>query len=295
MSGDQSASEADLDRRIVRRHFERAAPTYDVSAEVEREIGSRLLERLELIRLQPRRVLDLGTGTGGIAEDLLRRYRGVPVYAVDASVSMTSLARRRGSWRRRPHVICAEASRLPLPAGSVDMVVSNLMLPWCLPPDGVFAEVRRVLAPGGLFLFSSLGPDTLTELRQSWAVADEGRHVHPFMDMHDVGDALIREGFADPVMDVERLVVTYSDVDALLRELRASGASNALRGRLQGLGGRGRLRAMKSAYDGFRDPQERIPATCEVVYGLAWGASGVRATDGEVRVPLETLRRWRGG
>jgi malonyl-CoA O-methyltransferase len=280
-----------LDPAIVRRHFERAATRFDSAAALPREIGERLLGRLDLIRLQPGRALDLGAGTGVVAEALLRRYRGAQVYAVDSAVGMLALARRRGGWRRRPRVVCADAGRLPLAAASVNMVVSNLMLPWCLPPDAAFAEIRRVLAPGGVLLFSTLGPDTLVELRRSWARVDALAHVNPFMDMHDVGDALLRAGFADPVMDVERLEVTYPDVSALLRELKNLGAGNALSGRAPGLGGRSRLQAMIEAYERERDADGRIRATCEVVYGLAWGAEGVPVRSGEARVPLDMLRR----
>ncbi|WP_455384762.1 malonyl-ACP O-methyltransferase BioC [Acidihalobacter prosperus] len=278
-----------LDGAAVRRHFERAAEGFDAAAALPREIGERLLERLDVIRLQPARALDLGAGTGAVAEALLRRYRGAQIYAVDSAAAMLDLARRRGGWRRRPRVVCADAGRLPLAADSLDMVVSNLMLPWCLPPDAVFAEIRRVLAPDGVLLFSTLGPDTLAELRSAWAQVDAQPHVHPFMDMHDIGDALLRAGFADPVMDAERLQVTYPDVPALLRELKSLGAGNALVGRAPGLGGRGRLKAMIEAYEPGADG--RIRATCEVVYGLAWGAAGVPARSGEARVPLETLRR----
>lgn len=280
-----------LDRTVVRRHFERAAAGFDAAAVLPREIGDRLLERLDLIRMQPQRALDLGAGTGAIAETLLRRYRGARIYAVDNAAAMLELARRRGGWRRRPCVVCADAARLPLASGSLDMVVSNLMLPWCLPPDAVFAEIRRVLTPGGVLLFSTLGPDTLAELRGSWAQVDVRPHVNPFMDMHDVGDALLRAGFADPVMDAERLEVSYPDVKALLHELKSLGAGNALAGRAPGLGGRGRLKAMIEAYE--RGAHGRIQATCEVVYGLAWGTAGVPARSGEARVPLETLRRTR--
>ncbi|MEJ2655241.1 MAG: methyltransferase domain-containing protein, partial [Acidihalobacter sp.] len=186
-----------LDPAIVRRHFERAATRFDSAAALPREIGERLLGRLDLIRLQPERALDLGAGTGVVAEALLRRYRGAQVYAVDSAACMLALARRRGAWWRRPRVVCADAERLPLAAASVNMVVSNLMLPWCLPPDAALAEIRRVLAPGGVLLFSTLGPDTLVELRRSWARVDALPHVNPFMDMHDVGDALLRAEFPE--------------------------------------------------------------------------------------------------
>lgn len=289
-SAEAGRPRAVLDRIAVRRHFARAVPTYEAAGELPRRIGERLLERLDLIRMQPERVLDLGGGTGFVADHLLRRYPGARVYALDSVPAMLAQARRRGRWRRRPLVVCAEAAGLPLADRSLEMVVSNLMLPWALPPDDVLAEIRRVLAPGGLLLFSSLGPDTLAELRDSWAQADNRPHVHPFMDMHDIGDALLRAGFADPVMDVERLTITYPGVRALLDELRHLGAGNALAGRAKGLGGKRRLRTMIQAYEALSDAQGRIGATCEVVYGLAWGSAGVSSTRGETRVPLESVR-----
>ncbi|APZ44312.1 methyltransferase domain-containing protein [Acidihalobacter ferrooxydans] len=278
-----------LDNATVRRHFARAAPGFDAASALVREVGRRLLERLDVIRVEPQRALDLGSSTGAIAEALLKRYRTAQVYALDSAPAMLALARRRGSWRRRVRVLCADARHLPLANASLDMVVSNLLLPWCLPPDAVIAEVRRVLAPGGVWLFATLGPDTLIELRRAWMQVDGAQHVHPFMDMHDVGDALLRAGFADPVMDAERLTVTYPDVPALLRELKQLGAGSALRTR-RGLGGRTALHALQQAYVPQADG--RIHASGEIVYGLAWGTPPrQRMEDGAVYVPVDVLRR----
>lgn len=279
-----------LDEHVARRRFDRAAAGFDAHDGLVREIGGRLLERLDLMRIAPRRAVDLGSATGRIAQALLERYPKTKVYAVDWAPAMLARAGRRGGWRRKVVAVCADARRLPLADASVDLIVSNLMLPWSLPPDAVFHEVRRVLSPRGAWLFSTLGPDTLRELRGAFAQADDRPHVHPFMDMHDVGDALMRAGLADPVMDAERLTVTYADLSALLRELRQLGASNALTQRRRGLTAPARLRALEESYP--RRADGRIEVTAEIVYGLAWGAPPRRGEGQgrEVRIPLSRLR-----
>jgi malonyl-CoA O-methyltransferase len=166
-------------------------------------------------------------------------------------------------------------------------------LQWCDPPDRAFAEVRRVLKPGGFFAFSTFGPDTLKELRSAWAVADGYNHVNHFIDMHDVGDALVRAGLTEPVLDVDRMQLTYPDALALMRDLKAIGAHNVTAGRPRALMGRSRLRQMQSAYEAFRR-DGRLPASYEVVYGVTWGAAGRPATpsiDGEVRIAPGAIRR----
>ena len=206
--------------------------------------------------------------------------------------------RRRGRWLRRPHAVCADAARVPLASRSVDLVFSNLMLQWCNDPDTVFGEFRRVAAPGGLLTFTTFGPDTLKELRSAWSAADGYSHVNRFIDMHDLGDALVRAGFAEPVMDVEQFTLTYDDLRGLMNDLKAMGAHNVTHGRSRGLTGRRRLAAAVAAYEAFR-VDGRLPATWEVVYGHAWvpDAPSGRAplTEGEVRIPAGDIPTRRGG
>lgn len=266
-----------LDKRRVRRSFERAASSYDRAAAVPRAIAERLFEHLDPVRLEPRRVLDLGAGTGADVRSLARRYRRAVVLAADLSPAMLSVARgRRRSWLRgRERFLCADAERLPLAGASIDLVYSNLMLPWVLDPGPLLDELRRVLAPGGLLAFSTLGPDTLKELAEAWAEVDAGGehgagvHVHAFADMHDVGDALVAAGFADVVMDAERLTVRYPDFAALAAELRALGARNLARGRRPTLTGRCRFAAMRARCEAKADAGG-LPVTVEVVYAHAW-------------------------
>ncbi len=181
-----------LDKSLARRAFERAAATYDAAAALQNEVGSRLVERLDFIRMQPRRILDLGAGTGVFTRVLGRRYRRADVTALDIAPAMLQQARARGGWwRRAPRCVCGDAEALPFADASFDFIFSNLMLQWCVDLPAALRELRRVLAPGGLLMFTTLGPDTLGELRASWSAVDGYTHVNPFIDMHDVGDALL--------------------------------------------------------------------------------------------------------
>ncbi|MCB1717242.1 MAG: malonyl-ACP O-methyltransferase BioC [Candidatus Competibacteraceae bacterium] len=282
-----------LNKTHVRRAFERAAASYAQSSIVQREISHRLLERLDLIRLQPATLLELGSATGDTTSGLFKKYPKAHLIALDASPAMLARTRTRKPWRRKLSLVCADAEQLPLADASCDMIISNLTLHWCNDLQQVFAECWRVLKPQGLLLFSSYGPDTLLELRQSWAAADDQMHVHAFMDMHDVGDALIRTQFADPVMDAERLTVTYADPRALLQDLQQLGAVNASAGRLRGLTGKHKFQAMLTAYESYRQ-DGLIPATLEVVYGHAWKPEAVRARrldNGTAVFPVAQLTR----
>jgi malonyl-CoA O-methyltransferase len=274
----------------MRRRFDRAAPGFDAAAVLHAEVRGILLERLGLTALEPRVVLDLGAGTGHASRALRRRYRQARVIAVDASLGMLRTATRQQSWLRRFDRVCADAHRLPFADGSVDLIVSSLMLPWC-DPDGVFAECRRVLAPRGLLSFSSLGPDTLRELRGAWAAVDAGVHVGRFIDMHDLGDALVRAGFAAPVLDVDTYTLTYSDMSGLMTDLAAIGAQDVSTGRLRGTSGRRTVAALRAAYEPHRR-DGRLPATCEVVFGHAWAPTITRQRgSGDAAVSLEEITR----
>ncbi len=280
-----------LDVGAVRRAFDRAAPTFDAAAVLHGEVRANLLDRLDFMAVAPGVVLDAGTGTGQGAHALIRRYPKALVVAVDAAPRMLRAAARRQTWLRRFAPVCADAERLPFRAGSVDLIVSNLMLPWC-DPDAAFAEFRRVLAPRGLLSFTTLGPDTLRELRSAWEAVDSRTHVHRFVDMHDLGDALVRAGFASPVLDVERYTLEYGDTRGLKADLKATGAQLAVGGRARGLTGRHRFAALRDAYEAFRR-DGRLPATCEVVFGHAWTPADTAARGGgeDTQVSLEEIKQ----
>jgi len=286
----------DIDLARVRRSFGRSARAYDAAAVLQQRVREELLERLDVVRLAPTVVLDLGAGTGHASLALKRRYRSSQVIALDLAEGMLREAGRRQTLLRRFRRVCGEAAALPLRDASVELVFSNLMLQWCQDPDAVFRECRRVLKPGGLLTFTTFGPDTLVELRRAWAAADSRTHVNRFIDMHDLGDALVRSGLAEPVLDVERYTLTYAEVRELMRDLKDIGAHNANAGRPRGLTGRGALARMTAAYETFRR-DGRLPATYEVVYGQAWcPVTEPRAprAAGEVVVPIGKIGRRRG-
>lgn len=280
-----------LDPRDVRRSFDRASVGFDANAAIHAELRNRLLERLDLVRLQPNVVLDLGCGTGHATRALQDRYRSAYVAAADISLGMLREARKRQRFFKRFGRIACDAHALSFKPASIDLVFSNLMLQWCAEPDRVFAEVARVMNKGGLFTFAALGPDTLQELRTAWGSDDV--HVHRFIDMHDLGDALLRAGFAEPVMDTERLTITYRTVDQLLGELKGSGSTNVAAGRARGLRSRARHRHACDRYEAARQGS-LLPITLEVVYGHAWGSERSRApkTSAEsFAVPISSIGR----
>ena len=207
----------------MRKSFDKASAGYEALAVLQASVADELLGRLDPFELRPGVVLDLGAGTGRATAALKRKYRHALVIALDLAPGMLEAAKRHQRLFQRFRRVCADANRLPFADASVDIVFSSLMLQWCN-LDWAFAEVRRVLKPEGLFAFSTFGPDTLMELCAAWAAVDEYHHVHPFMDMHDVGDALVRAGLMGPVLDVERVQLTYSDVMGLMQDLKGIGA-----------------------------------------------------------------------
>ena len=255
-----------LDPRAARRNFERAARSYAGASRLEAEVGARMQERLDYVKLAPRRILDAGCGPVRRAPH--KRYPHAEMLALDFSVGMLVAGRKRFFEKRK--FVCADLARLPLAAGAVDLVWSNMALHWVREPLAALREFARVLAPEGLLTFSTLGPDTLKELR---AAAGSAR-VHAFADMHDLGDMLVAAGFSAPVMDMEMLTLTYAAGTSLVDDLRASGQRNARADRARGLASR-RLRTLASP------PR----ASFEVVYGHAWkGAPRSETGEKTVRV-----------
>lgn len=263
-----------IDKRVVRRSFDRAATTYDAAAVLQHEVCRRSLERLDFIRHAPRRILDAGCGTGNAWQGLGARYPAARMLALDIAPGMLRQARAGLSWhqrllRRGPQAVCGDLEHLPLAGGSIDLVWSNLALQWVNELPRAFVEMRRVLAPGGLFLFTTFGPDTLKELRAAQADTDGHPHVSRFIDMHDIGDMLVEAGFADPVIDMETFTLTYDDARAVMRDLKAIGAHNAAENRPSALSGKQWLAAVERNYENFRR-EGKLPATFEVIYGHAW-------------------------
>jgi len=280
------ADEVILDKREVRRAFEHAAPTYDTHAVLQHEICNRMLERLEYIKLKPDVILDAGSGTGNAVPGLLARYSGATLIALDLAHAMLERIPGRLKWWQtlpplRPslHAVCGDLERLPVKRESVGLVWSNLALQWVNDLPRTTAEFHRVLSPGGLLMFSTFGPDTLKELRLSYEGTDGRTHVNRFVDMHDIGDILVGAGYADPVMDMEQVTLTYDNVRALMRELKAIGAHNATSGRPLTLSAKSVFQKVERNYEAFRR-DGKLPATFEIVYGHAWKPEARRGPTG---------------
>ncbi len=288
-------SDFHLDRAQVRRAFGRAASSYEQHDVLQREVQSALLDRLDFYLEPPARVLDLGAGTGRGSALLKKRYPKAEVIALDLALPMLREAKRHASWRRPLRRVCGSATQLPLPDHSIDVLHSNLCIQWCDDPAELFAECVRVLKPGGFLAASTFGPDTLCELRQAWAGSDQRPHVGRFLDMHDLGDAMIAAGLRDPVLDVDRYTLTYAEPAALLRDLKGLGATNADAARQRGLTGKAHYKRMLEAYESLR-MDGRIPATWEVVTLHAWGppAGQPRRTAGGGEVATFSLDQLRG-
>ena len=262
-----------FDKQRVRRAFDRAADSYQQFAVLQAEVCKRLLEKLDVVKIAPQMILDAGTGTGSALPSLFARYKKAQVVMLDLSENMLNKANQHGSFLRAPHAVCADIECLPFADNSFDLVFSSLSMQWCNDLNAALLEAKRVLKPGGLYLFTTFGPDTLKELRSSWSEVDASSHVNQFIDMHDIGDALLHDGFSQPVMEAEILTLTYESVEGLMHDLKAIGANvtaNTSEGEpLRGLGGKALLKRVRQNYEQYRQ-HDLLPATYEVIYGHAW-------------------------
>jgi malonyl-CoA O-methyltransferase len=271
-----------IDKTRVRHSFSRAAHTYDAAAIVQTLVRDEMLSRLDLVKIQPGAILDAGCGTGAASHALQKRFKQAQVVSLDFAFEMLQQTRKTSvieSLKKlfstgRHDTVCGDIEALPLADASIGFAWSNLAIQWCNDLDQAFREFHRVLQPESLLMFSTFGPDTLRELRIATdsATANASTSVSRFIDMHDIGDALVRAGFSAPVLDVERFTLTYDDVKSVMRDLKSIGAHNATDGRPRGLLGRGFLQKLESAYEQFR-MDGKLPATFEVVYGHAWRAA----------------------
>ncbi len=260
--------ELDIDK--ARLAFDRAAAEYERHAWLQQEVGGRLFERLDELNCEPKTVVDMGCGTGLHSANLKQRFPKANVIGIDFAEGMLVEAKKRNRWHRKVDYRQVDMALSGLADASVDLIYSNLSLQWATDLRAVFNEWRRIMKPGGLLLFTSVGPATLIELRDAWAKVDDKTHVNPFLDIRDVGDTLMASGFSEPVMDAELLTLTYSTVHKLMRELKGMGAHNVNQNRQHSLTGVGRIRSMCEAYEDFRLPDGRYPASWEIIYGVAW-------------------------
>ncbi len=297
-------------KRQVRDSFNNAAKTYDSAAVLQQEVCKRLLERLDYIKVTPQVIIDIGAGTGQGTRGLKDAYPDAQIIAMDLADKMLlenrqQLQKKNGFLGQlkqcfkasSTHFVCADAEALPFADASVDMIFSSLTIQWCLDLNALFSEFRRVLSPGGLLMFTTLGGQTLYELRQSWSQVSDKIHVNQFVDMHDIGDILYHVQLENPVMDTDTLVLNYSSVKKILLDLKGVGAHNQNLGRANGLMGKTRLSGMYQAYEHFRT-EAGFPASYEVLYGHAWNPktpmqmtqSGSDSSEQETRISLAQLK-----
>ena len=271
----------------IRHRFDRAATTFDEADFVHAVTREGLLTRLEPLLLQPTTILDLGSATGATGRLLRKRFKRAHIVSLDLSRAMLGAARKNRPWLSRMSFVQGNARRLPFASGTFDLVAANQMLPWDPEPQDLFEEVARVLKKGGVFAFATLGPDSLRELGNAWATVDSQPHVNRFPDMHDIGDGLVRAGLSDPVLDVDRLAVSYEDPARLFADLTRIGARNTHQARGRGLMGKDRFRAMTGALKaaGSDGP---ILLDLELVYGHCWG-SGPRRDPANYRIDANQI------
>jgi len=298
---------APIDLQRVRQLFSQPAKLRGADF-IYREIAARMLERLELVRLDPKRVLDAGCGRGADLTVLHNVYRNAQVLGLDGSENLLNVAQGeqkaagifmqrllskltgRGTDSAQAELICADFSTTPFADRAVDLVWSNLALHWHSEPDRVFSEWLRILNVHGLLMFSCFGPDSLKEIRAAFDEGDLAPHTLPFVDMHDFGDMLINAGFATPVMDMEVITLTYTGVDQLFNEVRALGG-NPLQTRNQGLMGRAAWQRVRNRLELLRANDGRIPLTLEIIYGHAFRPEPKRNRPGESIIKFDILKK----
>jgi malonyl-CoA O-methyltransferase len=286
----------------VAQSFSQAAIQYDDVAILQRQTGDELLDRLSLVKLEPKTILDLGAGTGRNLIQLGLRYPQAQLVAVDIAPAMLTQAQQMfrqaaglKQWLpnyRKPVYLVGDAEALALEDNSVDLVFANLAIQWCN-LEKTFTEVKRVLKPEGLFVFTTLGPDSLFQLREAWASVDNYPHVNVFYDMHDVGEAMMKAGLADPVLDREQYILTYDTAMDLMKDLKVLGARNVNEGRRRGLTGKKALQQVAAYYEQFRE-EGVLPASYEVIFGHAWN-NGMTPQQvdsvGNVHIPISQIQR----
>lgn len=275
------------------KRFGRIARNYQKMAVVPQEINRRLLAHLDYMRLQPEVILELGAATGYGMKLLRQRYPAATIVAVDSTQVMLTTLRKKAGWFRRPMTVCADIVSLPFLPQSVDLIVANLTLNYCANLADLLVDMRRLLKPDGLLVFSLLGVDSFKEFKQAWAAVDSQQHVENFVDMHDIGDLLVQAKFLDPVMEMEHLTLTYSNLTALWQELKNTGATYCVKDVAKGLLGKSKFKQFLLAYEKFKQADGRYPLTLEIIYGHAWGnsitADAVLNESGEVMIPFAPI------
>lgn len=272
--------------------FNKNATQYEQTAKIQREIGERLFERLDYLKIKPRYILDLGCGPGAFSRRLKKYYPGAEIVGFDLAYGMLKEAESKQGWLKKWPLVNGDMAAMPFAAGLFDLVFANQVIHWSSSLPELMGELSRVMAPGGCLMFSTLGPDTFCELRQAWAGVDRYAHVNDFMDMHDVGDCLLGEHFLDPVVDMEVLRAHYSSLRELVEGLKAQGVRNINASRNEGLTGKGAWQVFEKAMTLGCSETGKFPLTYEVVYGHAWKGEQRRTSQGtETMISVDQLRK----
>jgi len=277
------------ERSSSRERFDRAARSFQTASFVHDEARRRLLDRLDGLKIESGTIVDLGSALGQSAAELSRKFPEARIIALDSSREMLKRS-VPGEFSK----LAGDAVRLPFPDRSIELLFANLVLPWNL-PDALFAEAGRVLTNTGVLVFSTLGPDSLNELRRAWARADDAIHVHAFFDVQTLGDLVQNARLEEPVLDVDRIQVSYAELSAVIRDLRACGATNTAGGRRRSLMGRGRWQRFVEAlwHDQGEGHEGRLSLTVELIFGQAFGIRRApkAAENGEISVPIDQIKR----
>lgn len=276
----------------ISKAFNKYAPLYEQAAKVQLEIGSRLIERLHYLKINPKRILDLGCGPGTFSPVLRQLFPKAHIVGLDLAQGMLHEAKKKQGWRRKWSLVAADMVSMPFASGTFDLIFANQVVHWGRSLPTVFSELNRIMSLNACLMFTSLGPDTFKELRTSWLGANEFAHVNEFADMHDVGDYLLSEHFLDPVMDMEHLTVQYKTVPQLLSALKNQGVKNIHAQRNKGLTGKASWKQFEKNYEALQTEQGKYPLTYEVVYGHAWkGATRSVGEGTETFIPLSHIRK----
>lgn len=266
-----------IDKKRAQASFNKASSSYEDSAILQKHVLGEMFTRLKLLKINPESILDLGCGLGNAGPNLKETYKPRDLIYLDFAYNMLKKAEQKNTDhfikvftnKTKQQFICADMEAIPLEKNSIDMIWSSLSLQWCNDLDKVFTQIAETLKHNGLFVFSTFGPSTLHELRTSLASFSQYSHVNQFIDMHDIGDALVRCGLSDPVLDVDRYTLTYKEFKGIMYDLKNIGARNALQGRAKGMTGKGFLYQLEKLYEIYRS-DGKLPASYEVVYGHAW-------------------------
>lgn len=272
----------------IRKAFNASAKEYQMAAKVPREIGHRLFQRLEYLKINPTYVLDLGCGVGYFSKLLKKQYPNAIIISLDLAYDMLKECKKTQTWLRGWPLVNADMSNMPFASGLFDLVFTNQVIHWAPSMTHLFRELNRVMKPNACLMFSSLGPDSFQELRSHQSHA----HANQFIDMHHLGDCLMTEFFSDPVVDRENLIAHYASFSELIQSLKKQGVININSSRNPGLTGKQSWQAFKNSVLEFRTNEGKLPLTYEVVYGHAWKGERSRVDKGiEVRIPLSQLKR----